>query len=188
MLPSLPPDSSDDELPTTTTTKERDLLDFDSDCESLKSLPSSNEFFDQLLTQKRETPVVEIDDDDDIDDYRVEEVPVMDRKGKRRAYEPLEPSPNTSQRCRLILSDNEQDEGDWTLALSAKEKKKLEAERKKRQQAETAEEKKRRQAEAAEEKKRQKAKALEEKKRLKEQKQVSTRCFTLKTSLTSEIA
>jgi hypothetical protein len=173
LLPSLPPYPSEDELPDITTTKNRGLLDFDSDCESLDSLPSASEFFDQLLTQKRDTPVVEIDDDDDdVQDYRVEEAPLIDRKGKRKAYESTESSLSTNQRRRFVLSDNDQDEEDWTTTLSTKEKKTLEAEQRKRRQAEAAEEKKRRQAEAAEEKRRKKAEALEEKKRLKEQKQV----------------
>lgn len=177
LLPSLPLDPSEEELHSPSISKKRSLLDFDSDCESLDSLPSVNDFFDQLLTQKREKPIVEIDDGDDNEHNTVDEAPVRDRKGKRRAFEPLDPSLGASQRPRVLLSD--EDEEDWTVTLSAKEKKKLEAERKKCQQAETAEEKKRRQAEAYEEKKRKKAEALEEKKRLKEQKQVPTSYFII---------
>lgn len=118
------------------------LLESDSE----DSLPSMDNLFDKLMSQKRTRKPIE-----------EEEEPPVDRKGKRRAFEfNLSPSPPSG-------SDSFSDT--TTAGLTAKERKKLETEERKRVQAE---ERKR----VAEEKKRLREEQKEEKKRLKEQKQL----------------
>ncbi|CAO3629111.1 unnamed protein product [Mucor hiemalis] len=113
------------------------------DSDSEGSLPSMDDLFDKLMSQKRTRTPVE------------EDAPV-DRKGKRRAYDfTRSPSPVTS------IADR--------VGLSSKEKKKLEAEERKRIQAEerkrVAEEKKRIREEKLEEKQRLKKQKQLEKER-----------------------
>ncbi|KAI8354665.1 hypothetical protein BD560DRAFT_210508 [Blakeslea trispora] len=94
----------------------------------LDSLPSAIDFFDELISQKRDTPVVEIDDDDYMNyNNHDDEQPSIERKGKRKATEDIIP---------------------------AKEKKRLEVEERKQQRANIAEAKRIQKEQNALEKKR----------------------------------
>lgn len=116
------------------------LMDSDSD----NSLPSVNDFFDQLMSQK--------------------ELP--DRKGKQRAFEYS--SPTQSEPISESSSVNNE-EYSSSFNLTTRERKRLEAEERKRTQAEerrrAAEEKKLKRAELLEQKKRAKEKKALERER-----------------------
>jgi hypothetical protein len=125
------------------------------------SLPSMGDFLDRIINEKPKPKrkVYDLDDGE----------PVIDRKGKRRAYEynispPPPPPPRSATASTSLLDDDDETTTTTSSSMTAKERKKLEAEERKRVQAE---ERKR----AAEEKKRQKEIQAAEKQRLKEQKQ-----------------
>lgn len=112
------------------------------DSDSEGSLPSMDDFFDQLMSQKRSRQSTQEE--------------IVDRKGKRRAYE-IDTSPSP------IPASQDIDLDDNMSSLNTKERKKKESEEKKRMLAEQR-------SRVAEEKKRLREQKLEEKKRAKESK------------------
>lgn len=141
---------------------------FDDVDDTVDELPSATDFFDDLLTQKPPTPVIELDDDDDDDDIEFisseEKNKSIDRKGKGRAFDfdaPLKPSRNNRRRLDTDVVDIDIDVIEDFEPLTATERKEKEKE-----------EKKRKREQLAEEKRQKKIEMLEEKQRLKMQKQV----------------
>ncbi|KAI8984671.1 hypothetical protein BDF20DRAFT_861162 [Mycotypha africana] len=147
-------------------------------------LPSTTDFFEELMTQtkkpKKSFEVFEIDDSDDEDivTYGNKSSPrVSDWKGKRKAAEAFSEMnddyvdynifdiDSLQQRPRYLNDYSDSRSSSVETTLTAKERKKLEVDEKKRLRVEAAEEKKRQKAQLAEEKKRMKEQKLLEKER-----------------------
>ncbi|CEI94100.1 hypothetical protein RMCBS344292_08321 [Rhizopus microsporus] len=100
--------------------------------EDILHVPTQDEFFDELLSLKKDKVVI------DIDSFEEDE---SDEKRKRRQYDDQYKESNDDRYA--LLSFEEPSSSQDRSALTAKEKKKLEAEERKRKRQKAAEEKKR---------------------------------------------
>ncbi|CEG80443.1 hypothetical protein RMATCC62417_14782 [Rhizopus microsporus] len=126
-------EEKDDTLPREDVSKRSNSISiFDIEEEDILHVPTQDEFFDELLSLKKDKVVI------DIDSFEEDE---SDKKRKRRQYDDQHIESNDDRYALLSLEgpSSSQDRS----ALTAKERKKLEAEERKRKRQEAAKEKKR---------------------------------------------
>ena len=109
-----------DDLPSLS---QKELSPKNLDYHEFDSLPSTHDFFDQLISQKRDRPIVEIDDDED--------EPLTNPNGKRKTTDDMVSS---REKKRLEVDERKQQRADAAEAKRIqKEQKALEKQRLKEQ-------------------------------------------------------